>query len=206
MTLTFASVRSTARRYRVQAMGVGTALFAIVPAMLLGVGARHRVAALRTEQRRLESDSAEIANFRSHFRAAPGEQELRGLPDTLAIAVSRDMRVSLAETIASRAEHLGLRDVRVRFSSPDSASPPARPELTSKDAAIAVADYDLSIDCGGDYAAVLSLIGQLPTSVALQRLIAVRGVRGGEYHLSLAVFENAKASATGSANGVNQHG
>lgn len=202
MNASLANFRSNMRRYRVQSRDVAFALFALVAAALLGNAARRRVAPLRTEQRRLESDRAEIANFRSHFRVAPGAQDVRGSDDTLALGVSRDLRVSLADTIASRAEDLGLRDVKVRFTSSDSASPPAHPELASEGAAISLADYGLSIDCAGDLAAVLSLVRHLPPSVVLQRLNAVRGARGGEYHLSLAVFENAKNSRPG----ANQHG
>ena len=64
---------------------------------------------------------------------------------------------------------------------------PRRPELTTR--SIVVADYTLALECDGTLAAVLSLLGQLPPSVALERLGAVRARGATQYRLTFAVFE-----------------
>jgi hypothetical protein len=85
---------------------------------------------------------------------------------------------------------MGLSGVRVRFTPADSASLPQHP------ATFSAANYALSLDANGSLEDVLSLLGQLPSSVALERLEAAR-VRGTtQYRLSFAVFE---ATARGSA-------
>jgi hypothetical protein len=119
------------------------------------------------------------------------------VPDSLSVALPRDQRVSLAQQIADRAERTGLSDVRVRFALPDSAAAPDRPDLMGT--GVAVADYTLAVECTGGFAAMLSLVNQLPPSVAVQRITAARMKSGVQYHLILAVFEAA-------AGGANQHG
>lgn len=178
------------RRYRIQSECIGLALFATIVFVALGIAARRRIEPVRADVAKLVNASSEIRGFRAAFRPSTPERDSRmgHLPDSLGVAVSRELRVSLAEQIATRAEHAGLSDVRVRFALPDSAAAPARPELTG--ATIGVADYTISLDCSGGFAAVLSLVNHLPPSVALERMTANRTSSGAQYRLVLAVLES----------------
>ena len=85
--------------------------------------------------------------------------------------------------------------MRVKFAAPDSAAAPDKPDLFAS--TVAVADYGVSIECEGGFAALLSFVGQLPPSVALQRISVVHDKAGSHFHVMLAVFESA---------GTAQHG
>ena len=189
--MAMADLKSLALRYRTQSECLGVAMFAVIAFTMLGIGARRRVGPARTEQAKIEAVSSEIASFRASFSPDRPERAAAAssLPDSLTVAVTRDARVALAERVASRAELVGLFDVRVRFAPLDSAPPPTRPDIANP--AVAVADYTIAIDCAGSFASVLSLVSHLPPSVALQRLIAVRDKAGPHFRLTLAVFESA---------------
>jgi hypothetical protein len=178
------------RRYRVQSECIGLALFAAIVFVVLGITARRRTEPVRAELTKWMNASSEISGFRAAFRPSTPERDSRigRMPDSLGVAVSRELRVSLAEQVATRAERAGLSDVRVRFALPDSAAAPNRPELTG--VTVGVADYTIALDCTGEFAAVLSLVNHLPPSVALQRMTANRTRSGAQYRLVLAVFES----------------
>jgi hypothetical protein len=199
MAITKADLQQAARRHRLLSEVIGVALLAIIVYVSLGIVARRRIEPVRAEITKLGSAVAEVSQFRTAFKPSTPEQDVRMLnvPDSLSVALPRDQRVSLAQQIADRAERAGLIDLRVRFTLPDSAAAPDRPDLMS--ASVAVADYTLSVDCTGDFAAMLSLINHLPPSVAVQRITANRTKGGTQYHLILAVFEVA-------ASGASQHG
>jgi len=202
MAMTVEAIRALVRRYRVHAEAVGVALLATVVFLALGMRARRALGPLRAEATRLSMTASEITRFRASFAPAPRAQDLRldQRGDSLGVSVSRDERVSLAQQVAAHAEALGLANVRVRFAPRDTGVAPARPELTA--VTVAVADYSLSVDCDGGLAAVLSLVNELPASVALQRITAAK-VRGTtRYRLTFAVFESA-GTAVG---GAGQHG
>ena len=192
-----AELKALALRYRVHAECIGVAVVALIVFVMLGTAARHKLGPARAEQAKVADIESEIASFRSAFSASTpgGDVSAVTLPDSFAVAVSRDTRVALAEHVASRAEQVGLSDVRVRFAPPDSSAAPARPDLFS--ATVAVADYAIYIDCAGSFASVLSLVNQLPPSVALQRLTAVRDKTGAHFRLILAVFETAGSAQHG---------
>src|SRR5262249_18749510 len=143
---------------------------------------------------RLRSIEQDATTFRAEFKQASLDERAFRFPDSLAVAVSRDERFSIAQRVAQRAERLGLTDVRVRFATADSTGAdsterPAAPELGSSRAVGAV--FSLRAGRRGDLAAFLSLVNQLAPSVALQRLEAERGAAGDvDYHLALAVFES----------------
>ena len=184
------------RTHRTQILVGATSAVAFVAFIGLGVAARRRTAAAFLDAAQLASIRSEVSNFRTSFRASPADDAwLLSVDDTTAVSTTRDLRVSLAEQVASRAGHVGLAGVRVRFTQPDSTAAPPRPELMRS--SVTVADYTMTVDAAGSLAAVLSLVKQLPPSVALQRLTATRSSNGAEYHLVLAVLESA---------GVEQHG
>jgi len=189
MVLTLSHLKMLATRHRVHAEAIGVAAFAFIAFTVLGIAARHRLATAQLERTRASSVAAEVSDFRNGFRSSqPGGESLpSSAVDAFAIAAPRDTRVSLAQQVASSAESAGLTGVRVMFATPDSAAPPVRPELFS--ATVAVADYTIVIEGAGSFAAVLSLVNELPASVALERLIAVRDKSGSHYRLTLAVFE-----------------
>jgi hypothetical protein len=189
MAMTKAELQKSAQRYRLPSEIVGVALLAVGVFVSLGVAARRRIEPVRAELTKLTAATAEVSEFRGAFRTSTPAQDARvqNLPDSFAIALSRDQRVSLAEQIAARAERAGLSDVRVKFALPDSAATPERPDLLRT--SVGVADYTLSVECTGGFAAVLSLVNHLPPSVALQRVVGARMKGGGQYRLILAVFE-----------------
>lgn len=197
MAITKAELQDSARRYRLLSEVVGVTLLAIIVYVSIGISARRRAVPVRAEITKLSSANAEVSQFRSTFKPSTPEQDvvMLNVPDSLSIALPREQRVSLAQQIADRAERAGLSGVRVRFALPDSASPPDRPDLLGQ--SVAVADYTLSVECAGGFAAVLSLINRLPPSVAVQQITADRGKNGTQYHLVLAVFETAGASRHG---------
>jgi len=70
---------------------------------------------------------------------------------------------------------------------------------------VSVADYSLSIECSGGFAAVLTLVNSLPSSVALQRLTGASAKAVTKFRLTLAVFESGD-TPVGRGRGGNQHG
>jgi hypothetical protein len=188
--LTTAAVRAAIAKNRVQAEAIGVGILALIVAIVLGVKARSALQPAKTELARLAAASSEIASFRSSFKTSTPEQDMRiaQLADSLGIGVERNDRVSVAQQIAAMAEDLGLNDVRVRFAPPDSATPPPSPEVSR--VAITVADYSIAVECSGGLAALLSLINELPPSVALQRITGINVNGRTRFQLALAVFES----------------
>lgn len=196
MAITTADLKAFAARYRVHTEAIGVAALAAVVALTLGIMARRQAAPVLAERDRLRAATREVDGFRTAFKPATPEEDAFRLPDSLSVGVARDVRFSLAEQVAQRAEQNGLRDVRVRFAPADTALAPAAPDLQGSH--VVLADYAITVDCGGGFAAVLDLVRRLPPSVALQRMTAIRSPKGVvEYHLSLAVFETREAGAHG---------
>ena len=195
MPLTTADVRAFATRYRVHAECIAVAAFACVSFVALGVAAKRKLMPARAEQASVSMVESEVSSFRSAFRPAAAGVDVPTLPDSFAIAVSRDERMSLAGELAARAEAAGLRSVRVNFAAPDSSAAPEHPDFFAQQ--VSVADYGIAIDCAGSFAAVLSFVNQLPSTVAVQRITAVRDKAGSHFHVMLAVFESAQAAQHG---------
>lgn len=198
MAMTSADLKALLLRYRLQSEAVGVALLAIVVSLVVGGAARKQLQPLETERSRLRAAQQEITAFRSSFKAATPEEEAFSFPDSLNVAVSRDLRFSLAQEVTLRAEQNGLRDVRVKFVGPDSsgATPPAVPDMAS--GKVVVADYTITLDCRGAFGSALALVRHLPPSVALQRIKAGHDRDGATaYHIVLAVFEAPAGAAHG---------
>ncbi|HEY4217835.1 MAG TPA: hypothetical protein VGM67_11905 [Gemmatimonadaceae bacterium] len=196
MPMTVADLKAFSLRYRVHAECIGVALFAFVAFVGVGVAAKRRLAPVRADQVSVSMVESELSNFRTAFKPEPvGHDVLMALPDSFAISVPRANRVSLAGDLASRAEQVGLRNVRVNFAPPDSSAAPEHPEFFG--APVSVADYGVAVECGGSFAAVLSFVDQLPSSVALQRITAVRDKAGSHFLVMLAVFESAGSAQHG---------
>lgn len=195
MAADVAQVRAWLVRYRSQSGAIAVALVAVIGFVAFGVRARRAAQPLRLESASLSMAADEISRFHAAFSAGLPEQELRvtQLADSLGVAVSRDNRVALAQQVAARAESLGLAGVRVKFVPVDSGVPPQRPELLSN--SVNVADYALVLDCDGGMAAVLSLLDQLPPSIALERLTGAKSRAGSQFRLTFAVFESAGRTA-----------
>jgi hypothetical protein len=198
---TMADVRGFVAKHRVQSEALGLALLGLVVFTALGLRARKQGEPLRAELTKLQSASAEIASFRSAFKSASPEQDLRvaQLTDSLSIAVPREQRVALAQRIAAEADAVGLSDVRVRFATPDSAPAPVRPDLVR--APVGVADYSIAVECYGGFSNVLSLVNRLPASVAVQRIVGADVNGRSHFQIALAVFETSTAPSIGAAGG-----
>ena len=193
MAADVAQVRAWTLRYRFQSGAVAVALVALIGFVALGVRAQRAAQPVHLETARLRMADEEIYRFRTAFFAGRPEQELRvaRLADSLGVAISRDNRVALAQRVAARAESLGLARVRVKFAPGDSAVPPRRPDLSSS--SVNIADYTLVLDCDGGLAAVLSLLNQLPPSIALERLTGAKSRGASQFRLTFAVFESGAA-------------
>lgn len=198
MATTLAQLRSVAARYRVQSALIGASV-AFIGFVVVGLRLRHSAELVRLEAGRLSATETELTRFRAAFSPSSAEYDLRlsQLADSLGIAIARDHRVALAQQVAARAEALGLSAVRVRFAPVDSAAVPRPPELATR--SIAIADYALALECDGTLAAVLSLLGQLPPSVPLERLGAVRARGATQYRLAFAVFESSSGGGSQSS-------
>jgi hypothetical protein len=196
-----ADIRAWIARHRVQSEVLGLSLLALVVFVTIGLRARKQGEPLRAEQTRLQAASTEIAGFRTAFKSASPEQDLRitQLADSLSVAVPREQRVALAQQIAAEADNAGLSDVRVRFATADSAAAPERPDLVR--APVGVADYSIAVECYGGFSSVLSLINRLPASVAVQRIVGTDVNGRARFQIALAVFEASAAPTVGSANG-----
>ncbi len=189
MPTTSADVKRFFGRHRTQSEAVGVALLAAVVALTIGTLARRQGAPLRAEHDRLRRATQELNAFRSSFQPTTPQEDSARLADSLVIGVARDVRFSLAQQVASRAEQSGLRDVRIRFAAADTSAPPQMPDLSEH--TVSVADYTVAVDCAGNYSALLEFVRQLPVSVAVQRIAATRAGNGAvEYHVVLAVFES----------------
>jgi hypothetical protein len=193
MALTTAELKTMAQRHQAHAEAIGVALLATIVALALGISARRQAAPLNAERDRLRAASAELESFRSSFRATTPEEDAFRLPDSLSVGVSRDVRVTLAQLVAQRAEQSGLRDVRIRFAPPDSGAAPAAPDFGGAH----IADYSIALECHGGMSSLLSLIRHLPPSVALERISATRGGGTGDFVVTLAVFETPPENAHG---------
>ncbi len=194
MLATLIRLRAAALQYRFQTALIAASAGAMFAFTTIGVRMRRSVEPVRREAARLSAQAAEIAQFRAAFVPSPPEHQRRlsELVDSLGVATARDNRVALAQQVAARAEALGVSGVRVWFTPLDSATSPQRPAPSST--TIAVADYALTLDGNGSLEAVLLLLRQLPPSVALERLGAVKGRAAAQYRLTFAVFES---TATG---------
>lgn len=196
MTIDRARLSMLMRTCRAQILIGSASIVAFVGFTGIGIAARRRAAAASVEMDQLASIRSEVSNFRSVFESSPADDaRLQSVGDNTVVSTTHDLRVSLAEQVASRAEHAGLANVRVRFTQADSAAAPPRPELMRS--SITIASYTMTVDAAGSLGAVLSLVNQLPASVAVQRLTATRAKNGAEYRLVLAVLESA---------GVERHG
>jgi hypothetical protein len=196
MAVTLATFRTLSAERRIRAEVMAVSVLVVLVALVLGAAARRSAKTLDAELARLRMASEEVESFRSAFATQAAQGDSIRLPESVAIAIPRDVRFSLAQRIASLAEDGGLNNVRVRFGGPDSSTAPSPPQLAGNPPT--VADYTLSVEAGGRFASVLSLVNHLPPSVALQRLRVSRSSDGTpKYSLILAVFE---------APGQNQHG
>ncbi len=197
MPTTSAEIRRFFGRRRSQSEAVGVALLAIIVALAIGTMARRQAAPLQAERERLRGATRELNAFRTSFQPTTPQEDSARFADSLTIGVARDVRFSLAQQVASRAEQSGLRDVRIRFAPADTAAAPQAPDLSEQ--TVTVADYTVVVDCAGNYSALLEFVRHLPMSVAVQRIAATRAGNGGvEYHVVLAVFESkAEAAAHG---------
>jgi hypothetical protein len=200
MAASYADLAQRLWRNRVQMEAIGLAAFASVVALTLGVKVQQRLPAARAELARSTVQLSEISDFRRAFQPAAASEDAReaGLADSLHLALPRDLRLTLAEQIASLAEGSGLRDVRVRLTPADSGAGKARPELA--DGSVTLADYTLSVDCLGSLGSVLSLAARLPASTAVEYMAGTR-TKGDQvgYHLTLVVFETPAAAQPAAA-------
>lgn len=185
-----AQLRATVVRYRIHTAMIAAAAVLVFVFVAVGVRVRRTAEPLRLETARLSATASEIDAFRTAFVASGPESEERWsqLADSMGVTVARDNRVGLAQQVAARAEALGLSSVRVRFTVPDSVVPPRRPAFS------AVAGYALALDADGSLSDVLSLLAQLPPSVALTRLGSARSRGTTQHQLSFAVLEAAPGS------------
>jgi len=202
---TMAGLRTVVTRHRTHAEAIGVLALAIVVALMLGIRARRALVPAQDELAKVSAASTEISTFRSSFRTSTPEQDIHvaQLADSLGVAVARNDRVSIAQAIAATAEALGLDQVRVRFAAADTAAAPTRPDVSR--ISIGVADYSVAVECTGALDAVLSLVNQLPASVALQRLTGAQVNGRTRYNIALAVFESANAPGVASAPGGASH-
>jgi len=191
MAETFAQLRALVARYRVQSAVIGVSIVAVVLFVAIGVRLRHAAEPLRLETTRLGATASELSAFRAAFVKSSPESDVRlsQLADSLGAAIARDNRVALAQQVAARAEAMGLTGVRVRFTPADSVSLPQHPAFFS------AASYALGLDANGSLEDVLSLLGQLPSSVALERLEAARARGTTQFRLSFAVVEATERSS-----------
>jgi|SRR5579884_3653255 len=204
---TFANMGSRLAKERTVIELVALCVFAGIVFGGLGIAARRRVAPLRAQEQTLKDAMTQVDAFRAAFRASGPDEIVRmTVPESLVVSTPRDLRVTLAEKIATLAEQSRLTDVRVWFTpGADSAAPPRRPDMVRSP--VDIANYILSVDCTGSYGSVLALVRELPPSVALERLTAVAATNGkSQFHLSLAIFESASAPSLPSTDKVAQHG
>lgn len=197
MNVSLASARAFVAQHRLRSEVVGVSLLALAVFAVLGARARRAIQPVRAELGELRAAASEIATFRSAFLPASPEHDaqLAASVDSLGLGIAREDRVRTAHRLTATAESVGLRAVTVRFAGVDSAAAPARPDLIRTN--IGVADYSLAVSCSGDFASVLSLITRLPTSVALQRIVAIRENGATRYDVILAVFETSASRVGG---------
>jgi hypothetical protein len=198
MLAAIARFRAALARDRVRAECAGVALLALVLSVAIGSLARRKAIPLRMEIARLSALDTELATFRSSFRAGAPELDDPRLPDSLAVGVAREARVTLAHDIAARAERSGLLEVRVRFAPIDTVVPTPVQHPDFFRGASSVADYTIAVECRGGFSAVLSFVNHLPPSVTLERFTAA-GTKDGvaQYHLMLGVLESARPAEHG---------
>jgi hypothetical protein len=190
MAFSTANLKAIIARHRLHSEVVGVSALAILAAFVVGTAARRQAAPLMAERDRLRAQEQEIASFRAAFQPASEAEWVSRIPDTLSLSIEPDSRIGLMQSIALRGENAGLHDVRVRLAGPDSAAP-APTDLPS---GAQVAAYTLALDGVGGFGSLVSFVKQLPLSVALQRVSAVRGAGGTvQYHVVLAVYEKAGA-------------
>lgn len=175
-------------------------LFSALAALLLGwtalrvtkAGDAHR-AALRD----VRASLAAIQAWRGDFRAAAPAESLtwrRATVEAQELGVAGDERLALTQAIARTAEAAGLRDVRVRAVPPDTTGAEAR--LSSEGVLRQPAPFGLLVECRGSLQAVVTLLGQLPPSVAATSIELVRQDGRARHRLMLAVYELGFANVT----------
>ena len=104
-----------------------------------------------------------------------------------ALGVVGDERLSLTQTVTRAAEAAGLRDVRVLIGAADTTGLDTR--LSTEGVRRQSAPFGLVVECRGNLQAIVTFLGELPSSVAPTTLSLVRQDGRARHRLSLAVYE-----------------
>jgi hypothetical protein len=176
--------------FSIAAIAVAAALIFAV----LGVKARRAAAPFGKQLIELQGAAASIADFKRGFVPPDPREQLRwnASPEELALGISHGHRLSLAQLITASAEGFHLRDIRVRFSPPDSAIA-AKARLAADGSPVPLAGYTLSVEFSGGFADALTFVNSLPATVVLERFRVLRSAGGSHVSLVLAVYESADA-------------
>jgi hypothetical protein len=155
-----------------------------------GLNATRAGKANRADLRRAKTTLATFADWRKRYMPAVAAESIawrRTLMELHALGVIGDERLTLTQAIARAAEGAGLRDVRVLIVTADTTGSDAR--LSTEGVRRQSAPFGLVVECRGNLQAVVTFLGELPSSVAPTTLSLVRQDGRARHRLSLAVYE-----------------
>lgn len=165
-------------------------LIAVGTALWVGRGAYAQAETLSREGQRLDGMRRGADTWLSTLQPASSAetQDWMQIQSALQQLASRpDSRLTLLEMITRRAERTGLKDVRVSLLGADSLT--AIPRAGVAPVAINVADYGISVEFRGNFAATRTFLATLPPTVGVQRISISRKGAGNWTRAVLTVYE-----------------
>lgn len=156
----------------------------------VGVRARQRGEAARTELRAARTALDEFASLRQRYRPAVAAESIswrRTWMELHALGVVGDERLASTQQVARAAESAGLSGVKVLIGPSDTTGAEAR--LSTEGVERKPASYSLVVEGRGGMRSVIAFLGRLPPSVAPTELAMARQSGSARHRISLAVYE-----------------
>jgi hypothetical protein len=169
---------------------MGTSILVIGLAIFVGGKARAAERDLQQKRSGWEQAANQLATVQQQFRAPTGTESSALLAEGSrlgTLGVQPDDKLGLIDAVGHLAESAGLTDVQVNTkASTDSVYASDR---SIPGSSVRKADYALTVDCDGGFAAAVQFVSTLPPSVSVSRFYAARAAPGARYRIILSVYE-----------------
>lgn len=156
----------------------------------VGLRAKQRGDAARTELRTVRAALDEFASLRQRYRPAAAAESIswrRTWMELQALGVVGDERLASTQQVARAAEAAGLTRVKVLIGPADTTG--AEKRLSTVEVERKPASYSLVVEGRGGMRSVIAFLGQLPPSVAPTQVSMARETGSARHRISLAVYE-----------------
>jgi hypothetical protein len=169
---------------------MGVSLVVIGASVFVGAKARSAGQALEQKRASWEQAANQLATVQQQFRAPTGTESAALIAEGSrlgSLGVQPDDRLSLLDAVGRLAETAGLTEVQVNTKATTDSLYAA--DRSVPGSTVRKADYALTVDCGGGFAAAVQFVNTLPPSVSVSRFYAARTPSGARYRILLSVYE-----------------